>query len=130
MLLQYQLLTYWYFKFIIHFGISKLNTFKIYPQMMCEKLTLEFTEFVQRHPHENKVVQKFMNRCAKVTWQMVIQHPPMWLSVDDHEFDDEKHKLWWSCDQAAANRIDFFVWPALYDYKRGNLLMKGCVFAS
>ncbi|XP_022327428.2 uncharacterized protein LOC111126814 [Crassostrea virginica] len=98
--------------------------------MMCEKLTLEFTEFVQRHPHENKVVQKFMNQCAKVTWQMVIQHPPMWLSVDDQEFDDEKHKLWWSCDHAAANCIDFFVWPALYDYKRGNLLIKGCVYAS
>ena len=97
---------------------------------MCEKLTLEFTEFVQHHPHENKVVQKFMNQCAKVTWQMVIQHPPMWLSVDDQEFDDEKHKLWWSCDHAAANGIDFFVWPALYDYKRGNLLIKGCVYAS
>lgn len=98
--------------------------------MMCEKLTLEFTEFVQRHPHENKVVQKFMNRCAKVTWQMVIQHPPMWLSVGDHEFDDEKHKLWWSCDHTAAKKINFFVWPALYDYKRGNLLIKGCVYAS
>ena len=98
--------------------------------MMSEKMPFEFKAFIQRHLHENKVLQKFMNQCTKVTWQMVIQHPPMWLSVDDQEFDDEKHKLWWSCDNTAACRIDFFVWPTLYDYKNGNLLIKGCVYTS
>lgn len=71
-----------------------------------------------------------MNWCVKVIWQVVIQYFFMWFFVDDYEFDDEKYKLWWLCDQVVVNRIDFFVWFVLYDYKRGNLLMKGCVFVS
>ena len=51
-------------------------------KMICEKIKSGLQAFVRYHLHENKVVQKFMNQCAKVTWQMVIQHPPMWLSTN------------------------------------------------
>ena len=71
-----------------------------------------------------------MEQCACVTWQMVVQPSPMWLSTNDTYFDEELHKLWWSCDKSSAKMIKFFVWPALYDYKNGNLLVKGCVNTS
>jgi hypothetical protein len=68
-----------------------------------------------------QILQKFL---------MVIQQPPMCLCVEDTKFNDDHHKLWWSCDQSRASEIEFFVWPALYDYKNGNLLIKGCVYTN
>lgn len=76
---------------------------------------------------QNKLVVAFARESANLAWQMVIQQPSMCLSVEDTKFNDDHHKLWWSCEQARASEIDFFVWPALYDYKNGNLLIKGCV---
>lgn len=78
----------------------------------------------------HKFVQTYAKESASIAWQMVIQQPPMNLSVDDAKFNDDQHKLWWSCDQSRASEIDFFVWPALFDYRNGNLLIKGCVFTN
>ncbi|XP_052077552.1 uncharacterized protein LOC127715530 [Mytilus californianus] len=78
----------------------------------------------------NKLVVAYAKESANLAWQMVIQQPPMCLSVQDTKFNDDYHKLWWSCDQSRASEIEFFVWPALYDYKNGNLLIKGCVFTN
>lgn len=75
-------------------------------------------------------VASYLRHCASITWQMVVQNPPMTLLADDSSFDDSKHKLWWSCDQSKARKVDMFVWPVLYDYHRGNVLVKGCVCAS
>ncbi|XP_070197424.1 uncharacterized protein [Littorina saxatilis] len=78
----------------------------------------------------DKAVQNYLKECASSTWQMVVQNPPMKLVADDTAFDDGKHKLWWSCDQSRARKVDMFVWPVLYDYENGNVLVKGCVCAS
>ncbi|XP_025087487.1 uncharacterized protein LOC112560114 isoform X3 [Pomacea canaliculata] len=78
----------------------------------------------------NKAIDEYLNECARVSWQMVVQSPPMRLVADDTKFDDVKHKLWWSCDQSRAQNVDMFVWPVLYDYENGNVLVKGCVYAS
>lgn len=75
-----------------------------------------------------KSINRYMERCARITWQMVAQQTAMWLSTCDTCFDEDKHKLWWSCDRNEASIIKYFVWPALYDSKNGNLLVKGCVF--
>lgn len=77
-----------------------------------------------------KAVNGFLQESASITWQMVVQNPPMKLVADDSKFDDVKHKLWWSCDQSRARKVDMFVWPVLYDYENGNVLVKGCVIAS
>jgi len=78
----------------------------------------------------NTAVHRYIRECASTTWQMVVQNPPMKLAADHTSFDDVKHKLWWSCDQTRARKVDMFVWPVLYDYENGNVLVKGCVFAS
>lgn len=76
----------------------------------------------------HKSINRYMEKCARITWQMVTQQPPMWLSTCDTCFNEEGHKLWWSCDRNEALNIKYFVWPALYDCKNGNILVKGCVF--
>ena len=78
----------------------------------------------------NRAVHMYLTECASTAWQMVVQNPPMKLAADDASFDDVKHKLWWSCDQSRARKVDLFVWPVLYDYENGNVLVKGCVRAS
>lgn len=76
----------------------------------------------------SKPLARYMEQCAHITWQMTIQNTPMILSVAGSEFDDAVHKLWWSCNQSGSRKIDFFVWPALYDFQNGNLMVKGCVY--
>ncbi|XP_060064331.1 uncharacterized protein LOC132544708 [Ylistrum balloti] len=98
--------------------------------IMSKKLAKDYRNFAENNCLQHKSIYKYMHACAKVTWQMVVQQPQMHLTVDDKKFDDDKHKLWWSCDQKSANNVDFFIWPGLYDYKNGILLVKGCVYAS
>ncbi|OWF52902.1 uncharacterized protein LOC110447158 [Mizuhopecten yessoensis] len=98
--------------------------------IMSKKLAKDYRSFAENNCLQHKSIYKYMHACATVTWQMVVQQPQMYLTVDDKKFDDDKHKLWWSCDQKSANNVDFFIWPALYDYKNGILLVKGCVYAS
>ncbi|XP_067661536.1 myosin-2 heavy chain, non muscle-like [Haliotis asinina] len=78
----------------------------------------------------NKAVNRYLHESARLTWQMAIQQPPMKMSITDKRYNDERHKLWWSCDQARASSINHFIWPVLFDYDGGNLMVKGCVFAS
>ncbi|KAH9505233.1 hypothetical protein Btru_059026 [Bulinus truncatus] len=78
----------------------------------------------------NDSVHRYLLQCSSVTWQMAIQKPPMKLQVADTRFDTGKHNLWWSCDQSRARTIDYFIWPVLYDYEGGNLMVKGCVHAT
>ncbi|GFR86105.1 hypothetical protein ElyMa_000712200 [Elysia marginata] len=83
------------------------------------------------NPHwSHPTVRKYALECSAVTWQMAIQKPPMRMSTVDSSFNSERHRLWWSCNHLNAKGIDFFIWPCLFDYEGGNLLMKGCVHAS
>ncbi|GFO47585.1 hypothetical protein PoB_007409000 [Plakobranchus ocellatus] len=78
-------------------------------------------------------VRKYALGCGALTWQMVIQKPPMRMSTGDSHFDSERHRLWWSCNhlnQGKDRSINYFIWPCLLDYEGGNLLMKGCVHAN
>lgn len=79
---------------------------------------------------ENKTLSRYLHECARVTWQMVIQTPAMCLTTNDTVFNVDRHRLWWSCDKGEKSNINFFVWPALYDYEEGALMVKGCVHAS
>ncbi|XP_035829668.1 uncharacterized protein LOC101857002 [Aplysia californica] len=78
----------------------------------------------------NPSLLRYVQECSSLTWQMVIQKPPMKLGSTDTRFDDAKHKLWWSCNQSKAKKINYVIWPVLYDYEGGNLMVKGCVHAS
>ncbi|KAL3878155.1 hypothetical protein ACJMK2_030525 [Sinanodonta woodiana] len=108
---------------------------KYYDKMDPTKLTRIISEELssgqsnQSEFCENEAVKRFMNACAKITWQMVIQQPPMYLNSEDTTFDDRVHKLWWSCDHATSNKINYYIWPTLYDCKNGNVLVKGSVHA-
>ncbi|WAQ98995.1 hypothetical protein MAR_023368 [Mya arenaria] len=53
----------------------------------------------------HKSIERYVAQCARVTWQMVAQHVPMWLCTDDTVFDEETHKLWWSCEKSEDASI-------------------------
>ncbi|XP_041358715.1 uncharacterized protein LOC121375364 [Gigantopelta aegis] len=98
-------------------------------EIVQHSLGAEFKDHVKYIPR-HKSVSEFLKQSARLTWQMVIQQPPMKLCTHDTTFDDEKHKLWWSCDQSRAKTIDYFIWPILKDYDNGTIMVKGCVYAS
>ncbi|GAB1610455.1 uncharacterized protein LOC115226977 [Argonauta hians] len=92
------------------------------------ELSEEFSSFMASCT-ENKTVSRYLHECSRITWQMVIQKPAMRLTTADTVFNEDRHRLWWSCDQKHRNAINFFIWPALYDYDNGVLMVKGCVHA-
>ena len=96
---------------------------------MKHSLAEEFKDNI-KYISRDKPVSEFLKQSVRLTWQMVIQQPPMKLSTQDISFDEEKHKLWWSCDQSCAKTIDYFIWPVLKDYDAGAVMVKGCVYAS
>ncbi|CAI9738048.1 Hypothetical predicted protein [Octopus vulgaris] len=93
------------------------------------EMSEEFTSFMSSCT-ENKTVSRYLHECSRITWQMVIQNPAMRLTVADAVFNEDRHRLWWSCDKKQKQGINFFIWPALYDYNNGVLMVKGCVHAS
>ena len=78
----------------------------------------------------NPALHTYVTSCSSLAWQMAVQAPPMTLSEDCTHFDDVKLKLWWSCDKSKARTVDYVIWPVLYDYEGGNLMVKGCVHTS
>lgn len=96
--------------------------------MAVSKTSEDHRDLVESALLQNKALCRYLHESARLTWQMVIQQPAMALSTSDVTYDEEKHKLWWSCDQNGSGQIDYFVWPSLYDCENGNLLVKGCVY--
>ncbi|ESP02146.1 hypothetical protein LOTGIDRAFT_230554 [Lottia gigantea] len=111
------------------------DSLRISLRQICDDLDpFDFVENIkqslprdQRSLLSNKAVHRYISEASRVTWQMILQQPQMTLVADDPQYDDVKHKLWWACDKNSANKVDYYVWPVLYDYDHGNILVKGCV---
>ncbi|KAL5012070.1 hypothetical protein ScPMuIL_010621 [Solemya velum] len=114
-------------KQLLRQGGDEIDTHAIV-NIVSDSLKKNFEELFKDSDIMSKSVNSYMHACAKITWQMIIQQPQMHLSTDDSHFDSTKHRLWWSCDQ-SCDKIQHFIWPVLYDYENGNVLIKGCVYA-
>ena len=75
----------------------------------------------------NEVVnacKNYISRCVELCWLMRIQDPPCvlnWNIASDKHFNTEMYKFYLTTGQELA----YIVWPAMYLYEGGPLVMKG-----
>ena len=68
--------------------------------------------------------KKYISRCVELCWLMRIQDPPCalsWAIPSDKRFNSEMFKFYLTTGQEVA----YVVWPAMYLYESGPLVMKG-----
>lgn len=69
-------------------------------------------------------VEKYVKRCAEISWLMAIQDPPMAITVEIGEgfqFDKSKYREY----TKTGKFVDYFVWPAVLIQDGGNVMSKG-----
>ncbi|KAL3879320.1 hypothetical protein ACJMK2_031620 [Sinanodonta woodiana] len=71
---------------------------------------------------------KYLKRCIDLCWKMGVQEKPLHLDgfaeMDSYvgkKFDKDKFRSY----TRSGSHIDFFVWPTLYLYEGGPILVKG-----
>lgn len=89
-----------------------------------------FKKYCTENKHFDKILigelikTAYAERCVFVCWLMVVQDPEMYIDEQQREgdpFDKDKYKEY----TQSGKTIAFNVWPALYLYKDGPLLIKG-----
>ncbi|VDI68234.1 Hypothetical predicted protein [Mytilus galloprovincialis] len=100
--------------------------------MLKEKILAHpvFKKYCTENKHFDKVLigelikTTYAERCVFVSWLMVVQDPEMYIDEQQREgdpLDKDKYKEY----TQSGKKIAFNVWPALYLYKDGPLLIKG-----
>lgn len=82
------------------------------------------TEFNVDKQHQPKML-KFINKCLQLCWMMNMHLDPVFIDFvqvsDSILFDSDTFKPYLS----SGKYIDYVVWPPLYSYNGGKLLLKG-----
>lgn len=68
--------------------------------------------------------KNYITRCVELCWLMRIQDPPVvlnWSIAKDRVFDTDTYKYYLS----TGKELDYVVWPSMYLYDGGPLIMKG-----
>ncbi|XP_045203864.2 uncharacterized protein LOC123556873 [Mercenaria mercenaria] len=89
-------------------------------------VTKEVEKAIQGRLHTSynhyEAVRKYISSCVEVTWLMVVQDPPLVLSVpSSSKFDNNTFKDY----TKRGPYMEYVVWPALYLHEGGALLAKG-----
>ncbi|XP_069130934.1 serine/threonine-protein kinase dst2-like isoform X2 [Argopecten irradians] len=82
-----------------------------------------------KHPHEKKKVMiDFYKECAKVTWYMNLQTPPLSLAPIPAKGNQISSDLCMYIPRTVSgNTVDYVVWPACLLHEGGPLLTKGVI---
>ncbi|KAL3879324.1 hypothetical protein ACJMK2_031624, partial [Sinanodonta woodiana] len=74
------------------------------------------------------MTSKYLKRCIDLCWRMGVQEKPLHLDgvakMDSYvgkKFDTDKFR----CYTRSGSHVAFVVWPTLYLYEAGPILMKG-----
>ena len=85
-------------------------------QVVKEKLKAHFVH------RPNEGVQKYISSCVEIMWLMVVQDPPLALSISSSSrFDTQVFREY----TKRGPDVDYVVWPALLLHEGGPLLCKG-----
>ena len=68
----------------------------------------------------------YIEECAKLGWDLVIQNPPMVLNYHETDFSPELHTRFHSAD-SSSEVIICYQWPTLIHQTSGAVLIKGIV---
>ena len=75
----------------------------------------------------NSTFDSFLRDCCRLAWEICVLSPPLRVTtMIDERFDERLHDAY--LQEAVTNaRIDFYLWPALYSHRHGDILRKGRV---
>lgn len=71
-------------------------------------------------------VQSYVDECALLSWELVIQNPPMVLKYSEMEFTTELHSRFHTANR-QSEAILYYQWPTLVHETSGLVLLKGIV---
>ncbi|XP_069130935.1 uncharacterized protein [Argopecten irradians] len=77
-------------------------------------------------PKKNETMINFYKECARVTWYMNVQMPPLSLApkpARGSAFDTDMYALY----TQSGTKVDYVVWPACLLHGNGPLLVKGVI---
>lgn len=80
------------------------------------------------HMKEVKDIAPYITRCLAISWEMVVQDPPMYLQFKVRHgtpVDREKYNFY----TTEGDVVDYLVWPAVLREENGAVLHKGKVQA-
>lgn len=80
------------------------------------------------HMKEVKDIAPYITRCLAISWEMVVQDPPMYLQFKVRHgtlVDREKYNFY----TTEGDVVDYLVWPAVLREENGAVLQKGKVQA-
>lgn len=66
----------------------------------------------------------YLQKCAELCWLIALHDPPLFMKFDvkpGDKFDQNVYTVY----SASGNKIDYLVWPPLYNGENGGLLSKG-----
>jgi len=68
----------------------------------------------------------YLEKCVEICWMMAIHDPPLHVDFSikqGDKFDDKRYTSY----SNSGSKVEFLVWPALYNGVGGGLLRKGVV---
>lgn len=67
----------------------------------------------------------YIEKCVEVCWLMVVHEPPVYpkTEITGEKMDPNIYTAF----SASGKKIEYLVWPPLYNGKSGGLLSKGVV---
>lgn len=71
-------------------------------------------------------VLTYITETARLSWDLVVQNPPMILNCTEIEFVPELHRRFHTADQ-SSDLIVSYQWPTLIQDRTGSVLIKGIV---
>lgn len=70
--------------------------------------------------------QTYIHECAKVSWDLCVQTPPMVIDCSVKEFTADMHKHFHT-SKTESGEIVMYHWPTLLQTKSGPILSPGVV---
>lgn len=70
--------------------------------------------------------QTYVSECAKVSWDLCVQTPPMVIECNVREFNPEMHKRF-HMSNPDSDQIVMYHWPTLLQTNPGPILSQGIV---
>ncbi len=68
----------------------------------------------------------YMEECAKVSWDLCVQTPPMVLNQSETEFNFDLHTRFFNADKCSSEIVTY-LWPILLQSSSGSVLFRGVV---
>ena len=75
---------------------------------------------------ETDAFQAYVKECAKVSWDLCVQTPPMVIDCNAREFNPEMHKRFHTSNR-LSEEIVMYHWPTLLQTSPGPILSQGIV---